>query len=211
MQRCKKRSPNYKRKMSKQLFIKIGSGKTILIQIPAHEKTTVKALKIQLQPKCRVDANNQRLTYNGKMLWDNDLLKVEPNSTLHLSHKLRGGDPFSDIVDGFTKIGDGITGVFKVVTDIFNMISNSINCTIEKFKSLPTCFVYYVISAFYYFILYLHWMAVCLISEIIYQNISLADKFLESEIKVRGYFTKILKKSNRLKKILEDAEKCFSC
>ena len=190
--------------MSKQLFIKIGSGKTILIQIPAHEKTTVKALKIQLQPKCRVEANSQRLTYNGKMLWDNDLLKVEPNSTLHLSHKLRGGNPFSNIIE---KLTDG----FKQVGDIFKMISDSINCTIAKFESLPTCFVFYVISAFYYFFLYLFWLAIIIISNIIYQNNSLADNFLKFEKKLRGDLFKITKKSNRLGKVLSDAEKCYSC
>ena len=204
-----------------QLFVKIGSGKTVLCQIPTHEKTTVRDLKIQLQPKCRIEANNQLLTYHGKMLWDDELLQVETNATLHLSRKLRGGDIGDDIsnalMSGVNAIIDPIKGVInkiiEFVTDIYYKVKeifDNITCVIRRLETLRFCIIFYVLYLIYKIIIIIFYLVLTILGTMMFMP-WMGKFFLKNEQKLFDFIVKILKKIDGVSKIIYAIECCFIC
>lgn len=201
-----------------QLFVKIGSGKTVLCQIPTHEKTTVRDLKIQLQPKCRIEANNQLLTYHGKMLWDDDLLQVETNATLHLSHKLRGGldigDEISKVFENIIKpVTNLIDQIINFVKDIFKWVKEifeNITCVIRRLETLRFCIIFYILYIIYKIIIIIFYLVLTILGIMMFMP-WMGNFFLKNEQKLFGFIVRILKKIDGVSKIIYAIECCFKC
>lgn len=197
----------------KQIFIKNGCGKTILLRIPTHGKMTVRGLKTRIQSKCLIEVDNQCLTYNGKMLWDDDWLMVESNATMQLSHKLRGGDLIGDITNGFNDaIKDPIEKLWKEIVRGFNQMRDGFECVGKKFESIPFCIFFYVFKVLYYIHIGVFWFVLFLMSQIFFQNSWLADRFMYFIDDVgKGFLLKTLRKFNGMRKVLDRVDCCFHC
>lgn len=75
-----------------QIFCKTLTGKTItLLALPTN---TVEYIKLQIQDSEGLTPDNQRLIFAGSQLMDEGILnnyRIQPESTLHLCLRLRGG------------------------------------------------------------------------------------------------------------------------
>jgi ubiquitin C len=75
-----------------QIFVKTLTGKDMTLTV--QPTMTVENLKKQIQATEGIEADQQRLIYGGKQLEDGQTLQdynVEPDSTIHLVLKLKGG------------------------------------------------------------------------------------------------------------------------
>jgi small subunit ribosomal protein S27Ae len=75
-----------------QIFIKTLTGKTLTLQVTKND--TIECVKIQIDTKEGIPADEQRLIYNGQPLEDEYTLEyynIEGESTIHLVLSLLGG------------------------------------------------------------------------------------------------------------------------
>ena len=74
-----------------QIFIKLLNGETLTIETQLD--STIQTIKEIIEKKESIKVKYQRLIFSGRQLEDNKKLsdyKILPNSTLHLSARLRG-------------------------------------------------------------------------------------------------------------------------
>lgn len=157
----------------KTLFIKWNNSQ--LLSYTYFTQLPVWILKTEIENLTGIDFTHQHLVCHGKVLQNHDrLTPALAQSTIHVSHRLYGGDIFSDIVDGFNKIGDDITGG---IMDAVNMLSvvidwvekiwekivyffDCIKCGISKLENLYYCILFYLMfMGFYIYIIFLYVIA----------------------------------------------------
>lgn len=99
---------------SHSIFIKMPTGKTIYLSVAPSD--TNEQIKIKIRDKQGYPVDDQRLIFSGKQLEDNRTLSdynIQHNSTIHMSLRLRGGDP--DCASPITPLGRWPDNIYKSI------------------------------------------------------------------------------------------------
>lgn len=124
---------NKKNNNKKQVFVRTLSGKTILIR-----GSDLNDLKSQIERRTQIPVEHQRLIYRGRPLKNGDF--IEPNATLHLTLRLKGGF----IADILTPIIVAIVAAIIITVAItWRNFLSGIFCAISKGSNAYKCVVFY--------------------------------------------------------------------
>lgn len=137
-----------------QIFVKL-TGKTITLDVEPSD--SVATLKLKLQAKSGIAADQQRLTFSGVHLHDRRAVStydIERASTLHLNARLRGGCPpkqcfCCDLYEGVRSwtLVFAVLLVILAILAIVSLIGNIAQCAIDArfcsllpFTAVSACF-----------------------------------------------------------------------